>query len=117
MSSSLGVGKNRADAHKARPKSIVMVSTPLRTSCYSIHHLGRLRRKEGFILERYKLPAWKSRAVRHSSVRTKRQAEKRPQKDVTVGYFLNSEESVSSRRNNAPKIKGRRLHLEVASDE
>lgn len=74
--------------------------------------LGRLGQKEVFVLEVHKSPAWKSRAVRHSGVRTKRQAEKQPEQEHTVGYFLNSEKGASSRRNDAPKNKGRRLHLE-----
>lgn len=66
-------------------------------------------------MKQYKSPAWKSRAVRHSAVRTKRQAEKRPQMGNKDSFFVNSEEGVSSRRNNAPKIKGRRLYLEISS--
>lgn len=63
-----------------------------------------------------KAPSWKTRAVRHSSIRVMRQLRERPKEKQESGYFLNSEESVPTRFKGVPKNKGRRLHLETIED-
>lgn len=69
---------------------------------------------------RHNLPSWRTLAVRHSGVRTKRQLERRPWKEpwrkdeVYRNCFYSGERSW---RNGAPRTKGRRLHLEDIGDK
>lgn len=59
----------------------------------------------------FKSPAWKTRAVRHSGVRTRRQIEKKPWRhpeDSSIPFVKHEHPYL----NNAPKPHGRRLHLE-----
>ena len=66
---------------------------------------------------KHNLPTWRTLAVRHSGVRTKRWIERRPWKWKKDTVFSSCFYPKEERPRDAPKNKGRRLHLENLGDK